>query len=92
MKERDMFYQNVNQGYSNPGMFIPPNGYNLNTSYQAYGQNVIPNNYQNTNTYTNDTNYEERINKLERQIKNLDGRITKLESATNEVDDNFYMI
>ena len=56
MKERDMFYQNVNQGYSNPGMFIPPNGYNMNTTYQAYGPNVMPNNYQNpnTNTYVND--------------------------------------
>lgn len=92
MKERDMFYQNVNQGYSNPGMFIPPNGYNLNTSYQAYGQNIMPNNYQNTTAYTNDNNYEDRISKLERQVKNLDGRITKLESTTNEIDDNFYMI
>ncbi len=94
MKERDMFYQNVNQGYSNPGMFIPLNGYNVNTTYQAYGPNAIPNNYQNsnTNTYVNDNNYADRISKLERQVKNLDGRISKLENVNNEIDDNFYMI
>ena len=27
MKNRNMFYQNIEQGYNNPGMFIPPNGY-----------------------------------------------------------------
>ena len=29
MNNRDMFYQNLNQGYSNPGGFIPPSGYNV---------------------------------------------------------------
>lgn len=89
MNDRNMFYQNVNQGYSAPGGFIPPSGYNMNSQYQAYGPNVIPDNYnQNQNqSYNND--HEERISKLERQIRSLDVRIQKLESA---VTDNIYMI
>ncbi len=94
MNDRNMFYQNVNQGYSAPGSFIPPSGYNMNSQYQAYGPNVIPDNYnqnQNQNqSYNND--HEERISKLERQIRSLDVRIQKLESAGSEVTDNIYMI
>lgn len=85
MKERDMFYQNVNQGYSVPPGIIPPSGYNLNTQYQAYGPNVIPSNMDNNN-------YEERISRLERQVKNLDTRLQKIENANINPDDNFYMI
>ena len=78
-----MFYQNMQQGYQNPGMFIPPNGYNMNTEYQSYG---IPNQF-------NDNNYEERISKLERQVKVLNNRLQKLESsAIDEDNDNFYTI
>ena len=92
MNDRNMFYQNVNQGYSAPGGFIPPSGYNMNSQYQVYGPNVIPDNYnQNQNqSYNND--HEERISKLERQIRSLDVRIQKLESAGSEVTDNIYMI
>lgn len=92
MNDRNMFYQNVNQGYSAPGGFVPPSGYNMNSQYQAYGPNVIPDNYnQNQNqSYNND--HEERISKLERQIRSLDVRIQKLESAGSEVTDNIYMI
>ena len=78
-----MFYQNVQEGYNNPGMFIPPQGYNINTQYQAYGQNMVP------NTIEND--YEDRISRLERQVKVLDNRLQKLESTPVE-NDNFYMI
>lgn len=104
MKNRDMFYQNINQSYSNPGMFIPPSGYNVNSQIQAYGPNLNPNMYQNQFSqgnyvpeqmgYYEDTNNElyERINKLERQIKNLDTRVQKLENTSNEVNDNIYMI
>ena len=82
-----MFYHNVQQGYNNPGMFIPPNGYNLNTQYQAYGPNI------NANTLQNEQNdYEERINRLERQVKNLDARVQKLESLNTDTTDNFYTI
>lgn len=88
MNNRDMFYQNLNQGYNNPGYFNPPSGYNLNTQYQAYGPNVIPEQFN--NNY--DTNLNEKINKLERQIKSLDLRVQKLESVNNETADNIYMI
>ena len=51
-------------------------------------------NIQNTpNTYINE--YDERISKLERQIRSLDQRIRKLEnnSSIEEVNDsNLYMI
>lgn len=90
MKNRDMFYQNVNQGYSNPGMIVPPNGYNLNTAYQAYGPNIMPN-QEYPNMIQNENDYENRISKLERQVKNLDTRLQKLETV-NVTEDNFYMI
>lgn len=86
MKNRDFFYQNTNQGYQNPGMFIPPSGYNMNTEFQSYGPNVIPSQYNNQNN-----DYDNRISTLERQVKNLDSRLQKLES-NNSTNDNFYMI
>ena len=46
MKNRDMFYQNINQGYNNPGMFVPPSGYNMNSQFQAYGPNIMYNKTQ----------------------------------------------
>ena len=88
MNNRDMFYQNLNQGYSNPGAFIPPSGYNVNSQYQAYGPNVIPEQMG----YTSNNELNDRISKIERQIKNLDVRLQKLESISNEVNDNLYMI
>ncbi len=88
MNNRDMFYQNLNQGYSNPGAFIPPSGYNMNSQYQAYGPNVIPEQMG----YTSNNELNDRISKIERQIKNLDVRLQKLESIPNEVNDNLYMI
>lgn len=88
MKNRDMFYQNTNTSYNSPGMFIPPSGYNINTEYQAYGPNVLPNQY--TNQDTNE--YEQRISKLERQVKNLDIRLQKIEQESIDTNDNFYML
>lgn len=85
MKNRNMFYQNIEQGYQNPGMYIPPSGFNMNSEYQSYGPNVIPNNI-------NDNEYENRIQKLERQVKNLDTRLQKLENTNTDANDNFYMI
>lgn len=88
MRNRDMFYQNTNTSYNNQGMFIPPSGYNINTEYQAYGPNVLPNQYN--NNYDNNE-YEQRISKLERQVKNLDTRLQKMEQETT-TDENFYML
>lgn len=97
MKNRDMFYQNVNQGYQNPGQFIPPSGYNMNTNYQAFGPNIMPNqvpqynNQMQNNSYQSYEDYmEEKFDKIDRQIKNLDTRLQKLESVDNT--DNIYMI
>ena len=87
MKNRNMFYQNIQQGYQNPGMFIPPQGYNMNSQYESYGPNIIPQNNIDNNPY------EERISKLERQVKNLDSRLQKLETVSQDTsNDNFYMI
>lgn len=103
MNNRGMFFQNLNQGYSDPGMIIPPSGYNLNSQYQVYGQNINPNQMQIANpnqmqtlnqanfVETNDNYYEERVSKLERQVKNLDTRLQKIENIGKE-EDNFYMI
>ena len=86
MKNRNMFYQNVETNYQNPGMYMPPSGYNMNSTYQSYGPNVIPPN-------TVDNNYEERISRLERQVKNLDSRLQKIETTNQDnTNDNFYMI
>ncbi len=96
MKNRDMFYQNVNQGYSNPGMYIPPSGYNINTQMQSYGPNMyMPNpnmTQEQMGYYNNENDFDQRISKIERQIKNLDSRLQKLENVSNEVNDNIYMI
>ena len=83
-----MFYQNVNQGYNNPGGFIPPSGYNINTQYQAYGPNVMPM----QDNYQNNSDYDNRISKLERQVKNLDTRLQKIETIDVEETNNFYTI
>ena len=97
---RDMFYSNYQAGgFQEPNMiYTPPQGYSINQNYQAYGPNVMSNpnmqNIQSTpNTYMNE--YDERISKLERQIRSLDQRIRKLETSTSieEVNDsNLYMI
>ena len=83
MKNRDMFYQNMHTNYQSNPMFIPPSGYNINQEYQAYGPNVINQN----------NDYEERISRLERQVKYLDTRLQKIENINNQENaDNFYMI
>ena len=91
--DRDMYYgyggyipMNNTMGMSNPmsGMGIN------NTSGQ-----MMPNNYS-TGQF-NDMN--ERINRLERQVKRLDQRLTRLETPyannmkyNNEPDNNMYMM
>ena len=85
---RDMFYSNYQAGgFQEPNMiYNPPQGYSINQNYQAYGPVGMNNNYN---------EYDERISKLERQIRSLDQRIRKLESSStiDEVNDsNLYMI
>ena len=92
---RDMFYGNYQAGaFQDPNVFVtPPSGYNINTQYQAFGPNLVNqgqvpmqnnNNYQ--GTYVDE--YDQRITKLERQIRSLDQRIRKLETGDNFIEDN----
>lgn len=91
MNNRDMFYQNLNQGYQNPGQFTPPSGYNMNTNYQAYGPNIMPQYNQNNNTSFEDY-INDKFNKIDRQIKNLDTRLQKSENTQTNNNENIYMI
>lgn len=98
---RDMFYSNYQAGgYNTPNMMMEPQGYQINSNYQAFGPNVMPlnNNYNlnnNENTYIDE--YDQRITKLERQIRKLDQRLRKLENTNIveediNIDSNMYMI
>ena len=88
---RDMFYQNYNQGAYAPPQVIPPSGYNINSQYQAYGPNVVPQQMENYSNY--DNNFEERLSRVEKQIRNLDSRLQKLESTTQVTEtESIYMI
>ncbi len=107
---RDMFYSNYQAGGFQEPNFIPapqmqaPSGYNINANYQAYGPNVMPMPNQTTGGINNNNNYideyDQRITKLERQIRRIDQRLRKLENAgvINNVDEeinidsNMYMI
>lgn len=83
MRNRDMFYQNAWASYNAPYMPIPQGGYNINANTQQYSPNSLPQNSE----------YEERISKLERQVNNLDIRLQKLETASlDDKTNNFYMI
>lgn len=92
MKNRDMFYQNLNQGYTQPGGYIEPSGYNLNTQYQTYGPNVNP--YQQPQGYIQGYNddLENRFNRIDKQINNLNVRLQKLENAAETTDENLFII
>ena len=87
MNNRDMFYQNTNTSYNSPGMFIPPSGFDMNSEYQAYGPNVVAGQFNNQ-----ENPYEQRISRLERQVKNLDSRLQKIEQESINTEDNFYML
>ena len=68
-------------------MFIPPSGFNMNSEYQAYGPNVVAGQFNNQ-----ENPYEQRISRLERQVKNLDSRLQKIEQESISSEDNFYML
>lgn len=96
-----MFYSNYQAGgMQDPNIiYTPPQGYNINSQYQAYGPNIMNNQanipYNNYNNNYNTNEYDERITKLERQIRRLDERLRKLESVNleeNIADSNLYMI
>ena len=89
MKDRDMYYGNY--GY---GGFIPlNNGANIPNQMPGIIDNT-GNNY--ANSFFNDIN--DRLDRLERQIKRLDQRLTRIETPyannnyNNEPDNNMYMM
>ena len=82
-----MFYGNyqaggvIDQNYINP-----PSGYNVNSSYQAFGPNMNPN-------MNFDNDYENRISNLEKQIRSLNQGVERLESLKeSSVNNDSYMI
>ena len=79
MKDRDMYYGNY--GYS--GFSPIPNNMQIPTN--------MPNMMQ-PNTYgTNQlSDINERINRLERQVKRLDQRLTRLETPYANNNNNLY--
>ena len=97
--KRNMIYSNTQSGgYFNPMMnYMIPSGFQGTNNYMAYGPNVVPgmmpNEYQEQNE---DENYEQRISKLERQVRKLDARISKIESSSdillNDTNSNMYMV
>ena len=77
---RDMFYQNYQAGgFGNVPM---PSGYNINSQYEAYGPNV----------FQNENPYEERISRIEKQIRNINQRLEKLELSNDNNNNSSYMI
>lgn len=85
MKKRNMFYSNYNAGG-----FIDPYFNNM-------GQNIPPQFMQNNINNQDNALYdfEMRLEKLERQINNIDSRLSKLElSTTKDMEKltNNYMI
>ena len=86
---RDMYY----------GGYVPMDSMsgmpNMNPNPNSGQMQMMPNNY--TTGQFNDMN--ERINRLERQIKRIDQRLTRLETPyannmkyNNEPDNNMYMM
>ena len=78
--------------YENPNSSLAQNRLQdlPETEPQEVGKSECNYNKLNYNNINNDL--EDRVSKLERQIKTLDTRIQKLESVSNEINDNIYMI
>ena len=103
-KSRNMVYSNTQSGgYFNPMMnynYMAPSGFQGNNNYMAYGPNVIPGGMIPNNQYENiqydEENYEQRISKLERQMRKLETRVSKLESSSDifleDTNNNMYMV
>ena len=98
MNKRDMFYSNynaggfidqpmpINQNFM-PNLMMPnmmmPNQMMQNSPLpnQMYNQNMM---YPQMDNQTYDYDIDDRLTKLERQVRNLDTRISKLEQVKEE--------
>jgi len=85
----DPNYVGANQNMMMPMANPQPQGYNVSGSYMGYGPNIIPgaapnnNNMNSQNSYnTYNDDYDNRITKLERQIRRIDQRLRKLENSS----------
>lgn len=86
-KDRDMYFEN--QGYFGNPMFGQPtltnsqmfasNGFQMNPY-----MNMPMQNYPNMYNQNNDSaSFEQRLNRMERQIRRLDSRVSRLENKLN---------
>lgn len=107
MDERDMYYNSYGYGGFSPNAMMPggvpqmmnagiPNQTYTGMPNQSYIGNQMP-----ANTYANSqfNDMNDRVSRLERQVKRLDQRLTRLETpyanTTNfnqEPDNNMYMM
>ncbi|MEG1015360.1 MAG: hypothetical protein RR228_00465 [Bacilli bacterium] len=80
------------QGQMPMQMQAMPSGYNINSQYQAYGPNMVPE--QMNNNMENDI--ELKINQIERKIMNIESRLKALETSNMNIgieqSDTTYMI
>lgn len=89
MNKRDMFYSNYNAGgFVDQPMPINQNFFpnqmampNMMMPNQMMQNNSVPNQMYNQ---TYDYDFDDRLTKLERQVRNLDTRISKLEQIKEE--------
>lgn len=95
--DRDMFYS----GYY--GMSPIPNMQIQNPNTQIPNPNIMsqfPYNYEtnyNTTNYNNYSNLENKLTRIENQIKLINQRLTRLETSNNNIynnepDSNMYMM
>ncbi len=97
-KTRNSFFTEANMNYANfqnPGMMAPNVPYQASTNYNSFysgpGMNNVP--------YGDQSDIENRLAKMERQINRLEHRVSKLENSSisyveNDIDSsgNMYML
>lgn len=101
MNNRDMYYNTYGyEGFTPPGNIPSQFPQGMNPQMPTGMNPQMPTNMP-TNTYANSqfNDMNERVSRLERQIKRLDQRLTRLETPyananplSNEPDNNMYMM
>ena len=91
---RDMFYSDFNYGSTNFNNGIP-NTFLANGNMMASGPNVMMPNNQIMPYNNYDNNIEARLDKLERQVREMQTKLSNIEAITTkdiEINSNMYMI
>lgn len=93
-QNRDMFYSDFNYGGSTFPNMGGPNMFSGSSNMMVAGPNVnVP---IEPNQMYNNNNLEVRVDKLERQVKRIETKISNLENNSNvpdvEVNSSMYMI